>query len=163
MIKARYPRGKVFLAFFLCPMVVGGIAGVIKTVTVFAHLIDTPKLLGEVRGGELLLMPFLAPFLAQLVFCLPFLFFALAIALMRVRKTALNCLLVALAGAGVAAGWMFWFVLLVVRNNDINGGEISDYWLELSVSFLASMASCWLAARTFLPQQDSEDRAPDGQ
>jgi hypothetical protein len=153
---SAYPRRKVFLAFFLCPFVLGGIAGAIKTFALLAHLVSSPRLLGEVRGGELIMMPFLTPFLAQLVFFVPFFLFALTIALLRIRKTTLSCLLVALAGAGVATGWVLWFVLLVVNDKDIKGGGIADYLFDLLLVFLASMVTCWLAARFFLPLMDSD-------
>lgn len=63
-----YPRHKVFLAFFLCPLVLGFIAGIIRTVAVVAELVNNPKLLGSVRGIELLLMPFLTPLFIQLAY-----------------------------------------------------------------------------------------------
>ncbi|HEX4552162.1 hypothetical protein [Pseudomonas sp.] len=156
MSKTGYPHRRVFLAFLLCPFVLGFIGGIIKTITLLAHLVNTPKLLGEVRGGELVLMPLLAPFLAQLIFLLPFLILAGAISLLKIRRTTANCSRVALAGASVATGWVFCFVLLVVFDKDIKGGGISDYLMELSVVFFASLATCGFAARLFLPQENTD-------
>ncbi|MBK5530647.1 hypothetical protein JFT86_27315 [Pseudomonas sp. TH06] len=161
MSHTEYPRRRVFLAFLLCPFVLGFVGGVIKTITLLAHLVNTPKLLGEVRGGELVLMPFLAPFLAQLIFFLPFLFFATVITLLRVRRTAMSCFLVALSGASIATGWVLCFVLLVVRDTDIKGGGVSDYLIELSGVFFASLATCWFAARLFLPRKSSHTPSID--
>ncbi|MDI3274835.1 hypothetical protein [Pseudomonas sp. AL03] len=146
-----YPRRKVFLAFFLCPLVLGFIAGIIRTVAVLAELVSNPKLLGSVRGAELLLMPFLTPLLIQLAFFLPFLGYALAIALIKVKKTPRNCMVVSFLGSCIATSWVLLFISNVVQN--IKGAQYSDYVVELLILFVASMATCWLTAHFFLPEE----------
>ncbi|EJM86516.1 MULTISPECIES: hypothetical protein [unclassified Pseudomonas] len=150
MSEIIYPRRKVFLAFFLCPLMLGFIAGIIRTVTVLTELVSNPKLLGSVRGAELLLMPFLTPLLIQLAFFLPFLGYALVIVLIKVKKTLRNCMVVSFFGSCVAASWVFLFISNVVQN--IKGAQYSDYVVELLVLFAASMATCWLTAHFFLPE-----------
>lgn len=150
MSRIIYPRRKVFLAFFLCPLVLGFIAGVIRTVAVLAELVNNPKLLGSVRGAELLLMPFLTPILIQIVFFLPFLGYALAIALIKVKKTSRNCIAVSFFGSCITMLWVLLFISNVVQN--IKGAQYSDYVIELLMLFVASMATCWLTAYFFLPE-----------
>lgn len=145
-----YPRRKIFLAFFLCPLILGFIAGIIRTVAVLAELVNNPKLLGSVRGAELLLMPFLTPLLIQLAFFLPFLGYALAIALIEVKKTPRNCMVVSLFGSCIATLWVLLFISNVVQN--VKGAQYSDYVIELLILFVASMATCWLTAYFFLPE-----------
>ncbi|WP_123723010.1 MULTISPECIES: hypothetical protein [Pseudomonas] len=151
-----YPRRKVFLAFFLCPLVLGFIAGIIRTVAVLAELVSNPKLLGSVRGAELLLMPFLTPLLIQLAFFLPFLGYALAIALIKVNKTPRSCMVVSFLGSCIATSWVLLFISNVVQN--IKGAQYSDYIIELLMLFVASMATCWLTAHFFLPEESYEIR-----
>lgn len=146
-----YPRRKVFLAFFLCPLVLGFITVIIRTVAVLAELVSNPKLLGSVRGAELLLMPFLTPLLIQLAFFLPFLGYALAIALIKVKKTPHNCIVVSFLGSCIATSWVLLFISNVVQN--IKGAQYSDYVIELLILFVASMATCWLTAHFFLPEE----------
>ena len=151
-----YPRRKVFLAFFLCPLVLGFIVGIIRTVAVLAELVSNPKLLGSVRGAELLLMPFLTPLLIQLAFFLPFLGYALAIALIKVNKTPRSCMVVSFLGSCIATSWVLLFISNVVQN--IKGAQYSDYIIELLMLFVASMATCWLTAHFFLPEESYEIR-----
>lgn len=150
MKRSMYPRHKVFIAFFLCPLVLGFIAGVIKFMAVIVHLTSNPRLLGEVRGGELLLMPLMAPLIAQLLFLLPFLGFSLVVSLMRVRRTSRNCVLLALIGGGLSALWALLVLVVVARG--VSNLQLSDY-LEILMLFFASAVTCWLAARFFLPER----------
>ncbi|RON21742.1 hypothetical protein BK663_27720 [Pseudomonas lini] len=144
------------MAFFLCPLVLGFIAGIIRTVAVLAELVSNPKLLGSVRGAELLLMPFLTPLLIQLAFFLPFLGYALAIALIKVNKTPRSCMVVSFLGSCIATSWVLLFISNVVQN--IKGAQYSDYIIELLMLFVASMATCWLTAHFFLPEESYEIR-----
>lgn len=57
MTQASYPRGKVFMAFLLCPLIPGFIAGLVNSGLLVAHLATHPRLIGEVRG-----VAFNAPF-----------------------------------------------------------------------------------------------------
>lgn len=150
MSEVVYPRRKVFLAFFLCPLMLGFIVGIVRTVAVLTELVSNPKLLGSVRGGELLLMPFLTPLLIQLAFFLPFLGYALVIVLIKVKKTSLNCMVVSFFGSCVAVSWVLLFISNVVQN--IEGARYSDYVVEILVLFITSMATCGLTAYLFLPE-----------
>ncbi|WP_426204238.1 hypothetical protein [Pseudomonas sp. TWP3-1] len=150
MNKAAYPRLKVFLIFLFCPAVPGFIAGIVKTFATIAHIAMNPRLIGEVAGAQLMLMPFLAPVLAVLIFLIPFLFFSAVIALTKVMKTPRACMLIALSGASLATLWVMPFILAVVREHD--GAAVSDYAWEIVVLFLTSMATCWLTARLSLPE-----------
>ena len=151
MIAIKYPRRKVFSVFFFCPFVLGVFAGIYKFFTLLAHLVSNPGLLGEVKGVELLVMPIVTPFIAQVVFLPPFLGFALIIAWMRVGRTSRNCVLISLLGGFVAMLWMLLFVVVIVRN--VKGAQFSDYFFEMAMIFFASIATCWLAARFFLPDE----------
>jgi hypothetical protein len=150
MSEVNYPRRKVFMAFFFCPLVLGAIAGIVKFVALLAHLASTPRLLGEIRGAELLLMPLVAPFIAQVAFFPPFLGFALIIALMRVNRTPRNCVILSMAGGGLATLWAFLFVVAVVRG--VKSAQFLDYIFEMLMVFVASTVASWLAARFFLPE-----------
>jgi hypothetical protein len=145
----KYPRLKVFLAFLLCPLVPGFIASIIKTLATIFHLAMNPRLMGEVVGGELMLMPFLGPLLAEVVFLVPFLLFAMVIALMKVKRTGRSCSVIALSGAALATLWVTPFVLALV--SDVNGANFSDEMFGMVVLFVTAMATCWLTARFFLP------------
>lgn len=148
--KTAYPRLKVFLMFLLSPVVPGFIAGLVKTFTTIAHIAMNPRLIGEVAGAQLMLMPFLAPVLAFLIFLIPFLFFSAVIALTKVLKTPRACMLIALSGASLATLWVMPFILAVVLDHD--GAAFSDYAGGIAVLFLTSMATCWLTARLSLPE-----------
>lgn len=147
----KYPRRKVFTAFFFCPLVLGFFAGIYKFITALAHLVSNPKLLGEVRGGELLFIPIAAPIIAQVAFLPPFLGFALVIAWMKVNRTSRNCVLVSLLGGFIAMLWVLLFVMSIV--NSVKSAQFSDYFFEMIMIFLTSMATCWLAARFSLPDE----------
>ncbi len=144
-----YPRLKVFLAFLLCPLAPGFIAGLFKTIATVAHLAMNPRLMGEVAGAELMLMPFLGPVLAQVVFLVPFLLFSLVIASMKVKRTSRACSVIALSGAVLATLWVTPFIVAVVR--DVESAKFSDEIFGMVVLFVTSMATCWLTARFFLP------------
>lgn len=149
----KYPRYKVFAAFFFCPFVLGFMAGIYKFVTLLAHLVNTPGLLGEVKGIELVAMPFLVPFIVQVAFLPPFLVFALIIAWMKVGRTSRNCVLVSLSGALIA---MFWVLLfLAVIEGGISDAQFSDHFFEVAMISFASIVICWLAARFFLPAEEN--------
>lgn len=150
MSEMNYPRRKVFLAIFFCPLVLGFFAGIFKFVSLLAHLANTPRLLGEVRGGELLLMPVVAPLIAQVAFFLPFLGFALVVAWLKVNRTPRNCVVLSLVGGCLAMLWALLFVAAVVRG--VKSAQFSDYIFEMLMIFVASTATCWLAARFFLPK-----------
>lgn len=150
MSEKNYPRRKVFMTFFLCPLVLGFLAGIFKFFALLAHLTSTPRLLGEVRGAELLLMPVVAPLIAQVAFFLPFLGFALVVAWLKVSRTPWNCVVLSLAGGCLAILWSLLFITAVVRG--VKGAQFTDYILELLLIFIASTATCWLAARFFLPE-----------
>ncbi|MHC8298533.1 hypothetical protein [Pseudomonas sp. ZS1P83] len=150
MGELNYPRRKVFMAFFLCPLVLGFFAGIFKFVALLAHLASTPRLLGEVRGSELRLMPVVAPLIAQVVFFLPFLGFALVVAWLKVNRTPRNCVVLSLAGGCLAMLWALLFVTAVVRG--VKSARFLDYIFEMLMIFIASTATCWLAARFFLPE-----------
>ncbi|WP_185752767.1 hypothetical protein [Pseudomonas fluorescens] len=150
MSEINYPRRKVFMAFFLCPLVLGFFAGIFKFVALLAHLASTPRLLGEVRGAELLLMPLVAPLIAQVAFFLPFLGFALMVAWLKVNRTPRNCVVLSLAGGCLAMLWALLFVTAVVRG--VKSAQFSDYIFEMLMIFIASTATCWLVARFFLPE-----------
>jgi len=145
----KYPRLKIFLAFFLCPLVPGFIGGIVKTLATIAHLAMNPRLMGEVVGGELMLMPFLGPVLAQVVFLVPFLLFPLVIVAMKVKRTNRACSVIALSGASLATLWVIPFVIAMVR--DIERARFSDEVFGLVVLFVTALATCWLTARFFLP------------
>ncbi|WP_432216916.1 hypothetical protein ACREYJ_16010 [Pseudomonas kribbensis] len=145
----KYPRLKVFLAILLCPLVPGFIASIIKTLATIFHLTMNPRLMGEVVGGELMLMPFLGPLLAEVIFLVPFLVFAMVIALMKIKRTNRACSVIALAGAALAILWVTPFVLAVV--SDVKGATFSDEMFGMVVLFVTAMATCWLTARFFLP------------
>ncbi len=145
----KYSRLKVFLAFLLCPLVPGFIASIIKTLAMIFHLTMNPRLMGEVVGRELMLMPFLGPLLAEVIFLVPFLVFAMVIALMKVKRTNRACSVIALAGAALAILWVPPFVLAVV--SDVKGATFSDEMFGMVVLFVTAMATCWLTARFFLP------------
>ncbi|EJM56742.1 hypothetical protein [Pseudomonas sp. GM48] len=98
MSKVSYPRRKVFFAFFFCPLMLGLIVGVVKFVALLVHLASNARLMGEVRGTELVLMPIAAPLIAQVVFLLPFLGFAALIALKKIHRTTRNCVVISLTG-----------------------------------------------------------------
>ncbi|WP_433770603.1 hypothetical protein [Pseudomonas putida] len=151
MSEISYPRRKVFIAFFLCPLVLGFFAGIYKFVALLAHLVSTPRLLGEVRGGELLLMPVAVPLIAQVAFLPPFLVLALVIARMKVCRTSRSCVLISLAGGFLAMSWSLLFVVAVVRH--VKNAQFSDYLFEMLIIFVATSVTCWLAARFFLPVQ----------
>ncbi|UQS16683.1 hypothetical protein [Pseudomonas sp. HS6] len=149
MNEVKYPRLKVFLAFLLCPLVPGFIASIIKTLATIFHLAMNPRLMGEVVGGELMLMPFLGPVLAEAVFLVPFLLFAMVIALMKVKRTSRACSVIALSGAVLATLWVTPFVLAVL--SDVKGASFSEEISGMVVLFVTAMATCWLTARFFLP------------
>ncbi|WP_347904659.1 hypothetical protein [Pseudomonas purpurea] len=150
MSEINYPRRKVFMAFFLCPLVLGFFAGIFKFVTLIAHLASNPRLLGEVRGAELLLMPVVAPLIAQVAFFLPFLGFALVVAWLKVNRSPRNCVVLSLVGGCLTTLWALLFITVVVRS--VEGAQFSDYIIEMFMVFVASTATCWLAARFFLPE-----------
>ena len=145
----NYPRRKVFSVFFFCPLVMGFFVGIYNFVTLLAHLVNNPRLLGEVRGGELLLMPILTPVIVQVAFLPPVLGFALVIAWRKVIRTSRNCLLVSLAGGLVAILWTLLFLVVIVGT--VKSAQFSDYFFELTMIFFTSVVTCWLAARFFLP------------
>lgn len=150
MSEVNYPHRKVFMAFFFCPLVLGFIAGIVKFVALLAHLASTPRLLGEVRGAELLLIPVVAPLIAQVAFLLPFLGFALMVSLMQVSRTPRNCVILSMAGGCLATLWALLFVAAVVRG--VKSAQFSDYIFEMLMVFVASTVTSWLVARFFLPE-----------
>lgn len=147
----NYPRRKVFTVFFLCPFVLGFFAGIFKFFALLVHLGNNPRLLGEVRGLELILMPVVAPVIAQLAFLPPFLVFALIIAWVKVNRTSRNCMLVSVSGGFVATAWALLFVAAVVNHTET--ARLSDYGLEMATIFFGSVVACWVAARFFLPDE----------
>ncbi|WP_282357011.1 MULTISPECIES: hypothetical protein [Pseudomonas] len=153
-----YPRLKVFLAFLFCPLVPGFIAGIIKTIATLAHVAMNPRLIGEVAGAQLLLMPFLAPLLAQAIFLLPFLIFSAVIALMKINRTQRNCTVIALSGACLATLWVVPFIYAVLH--DAKGADIAEELIGLATLFATAIASCWLTARLFLPDPADLDILP---
>ncbi|WP_262382368.1 hypothetical protein [Pseudomonas protegens] len=153
MSAAAYPRRRVFMAFFFCPLVLGLVFGAFKFVTLLAHLASNPRLLGEVRGGELLLMPVLAPLVAQVAFLLPFLVFALGVTLLKVYHSPRACAVLALVGASVASLWALIFIALVVHG--VKKAQFADYQVEMLVLFVAACLTCWLAASLFLPESNA--------
>lgn len=96
-----------------------------------------------------MLMPFLGPLLAEAVFLLPFLLFAMVIALMKVKRTSRSCSVIALSGAALATLWVTPFVLAAV--SDVEDATFSDEMFGMVVLFVTAMATCWLTARFFLP------------
>jgi uncharacterized membrane protein len=79
-------------------LMLGLIVGVVKFVALLVHLASNARLMGEVRGTELVLMPIAAPLIAQVVFLLPFLGFAALIALKKIHRTTRNCVVISLTG-----------------------------------------------------------------
>ncbi|MFJ7142000.1 hypothetical protein [Pseudomonas protegens] len=152
MSAAAYPRRRVFLAFFLCPLALGLVVGVLKFVTLLAHLVSNPRLLGEVRGGELMLMPLVGPLVAQVAFLLPFLVFALVVALLKVNRSPRTCAVLALVGGSLATLWALMFIAMVVRG--VKKAQFADYQVEMLVLFVVASLICWLTARLFLPLQE---------
>ncbi|MCY7259949.1 hypothetical protein [Pseudomonas protegens] len=154
MTEAGYPRFKVFIVFLLCPLVPGLIAGLVNSVLLVAHVATHPRLIGEVRGGEILLMPLLAPLVVVLVFFLPLFGLALGVALLKVRRSAFNCNALALLGSGVATSWVLLFIREVVNYSE--KARYGDYWPVLLLVFLAALMTCWSTARLFLPERLKE-------
>lgn len=157
MTEVRYPRFKVFMSFILCPLVPGFVAGLINSVLLVAHMATHPRLIGEVRGGEILLMPLLMPLVAVLVFFLPLLGLALGASLLKVRRSARSCNALALLGAVLATGWVALFIREVVTHSA--RARYDDYWLGLFLVFLAALVTCWSTARLFLPPRLQEPRS----
>lgn len=153
MTPASYPRGKVFLAFLLCPLVPGFIAGLVNSGLMLAHLATHPRLIGEVRGGEILLMPLLTPLVAFLVFLLPMFVLALGVVLLKVRRSAFSCNVLALLGSVMVTGWVLLFIRAVV--NGVERARYADYLPGMLLLWLAAAVTCWLTARCFLPSPDS--------
>ena len=147
MSAIKYPRRKVFFVFLLCPFVLGFFAGIYKFVTLLAHLVSAPSVLGEVRGLELFFMPIIAPFIAQLAFFPPFLGFALVIAWMKVSRTSRSCVVISLVGGSIAMFWGLLFVMVIVSG--VRRAQFSDYFPEMAMIFFSSIITCWLAARFF--------------
>lgn len=149
MSELKYPRRKVFSVFFFCPFFLGLLAGIYKFFSLLAHLVNNPKLFGEVRGLELFLMPILAPVVSQLAFLPPFLIFAVVIAWMKVCRTSRNCVFVSLLGGLIATFWMLLFVVII--EGRVKSSQFSDYISEMAIVFFTSSVMCWFAARFFLP------------
>lgn len=154
-----YPRRRVFLGFFFCPLVAGLVAGLYQFVALLAHLASNPRLIGEVRGGELMLVPILAPLMAQLLFLLPALGLALTVMLLKVRRSPRACGVLALVGGSLAALWVLPLIALVVRHSGKVG--FSDYQLELLVLFGLGALTCGLAALCFLPGRHLGSPVPE--
>ena len=153
MTQASYPRGKVFMAFLLCPLIPGFIAGLVNSGLLLAHLASHPRLIGEVRGGEILLMPLLTPLLAFLVFLLPLFALALGVVLLKVRRSAFSCNALGLIGSVMMTGWVLLFIRAVV--NGVARARYADYLPGMLLLLLTAAVTCWLTARCFLPAPDS--------
>lgn len=151
MTEVRYPRFKVFMIFILCPLVPGFVAGLINSVLLVAHIATHPRLIGEVHGAEILLMPLLTPLVAVVVFFLPLFGLALGVSLLKVRRSARSCNALALLGAVLATGWVSLFIHEVVTHSE--RARYEDYWLGVFVVFLAALVTCWSTARLFLPKK----------
>ncbi|MGC5702724.1 hypothetical protein J4P02_21200 [Pseudomonas sp. NFXW11] len=160
MSAGGYPRLKVFMAFILCPLVPGLIAGLVQVGLLLAHLASNPRLLGEVRGAEIMLMPLLAPVVAVLVFLLPLFCLALAVALIGVRRSVFSCRALGLIGGVVAISWVMLFIRAVV--NDIATASYGDYLPGVVLLFVAATLTCWATARFFLPAAEPEIGAMAG-
>jgi len=145
-----YPRRRVFWAFFFCPLAAGGGIGIVKFLYFLAHLVSTPKLIGEVRVEEFFIMPIVLPLVAQLGFFLPFSAFAMVVSLMEVYKRPRTCTLVGLVGGSLATVWSLLFVVVVALG--LKNAHLASYVVEMLVIFLGSTVTCWLAAIFFLPE-----------
>lgn len=118
MYKSSYPRRKVFFALFLCPLIFGFFIAVVRFIYFLVWLISAPQLLGEVSGGELILMPLLVPLIAQLGFMLPFLAFAMLVSSIGIYKSPRSCLVIALVGGGLAICCLLLPWRLVLRTHN---------------------------------------------
>lgn len=151
MSDVLYPRRKVFFALFLSPLIVGLFAGGIEVLLSISDFVGNPRLLGVVSRTEIILMPLVTPALIQLVYTPPFLVYAVAVVLFKVKKSPRNCFFVALVGSVLATIWSFLLVVGVVET--VVGAKYSNYSIGLLVLFFFVLAICWFAAVYSLPEK----------
>ncbi|MHC8360633.1 hypothetical protein ACYZUA_09985 [Pseudomonas sp. LS2P72] len=150
MREINYPRRKVFMAFFFCPLVLGFFADIFKFVALLAHLASTPRFGRGKERGTTVAAGGGSTHRAGGIFFLPFLGFALVVTWLKINRTPRNCVVLSLAGSCLAMLWALLFVAAVVHG--VKSAKFSDYIFEMLMISVASTATCWLAARFFLPE-----------
>ena len=155
----KYPHLKVFFAFWFMPFVFGLAAGPVVFVAMVAQLFSNPRALGEVHGLELWMTFVTTPVLAQLVYLLPALGFALFVTLCAFRKGRRAYKIIALSGGAVA---FLWLTMLdyVVRRGSAKGFVFADNALALISAFFIGAAACVVMALIVLPEPTDGDETP---
>ncbi|AIR88836.1 hypothetical protein [Pseudomonas cremoricolorata] len=156
----HYPRRKVFFAFLLCPFFAGLALVPFILISVMVAVFSKPKLIGEVRAGELFSLFLVMPLLAQLLFLIPAFVIGLWISMRKVEGCRRNYLTIALAGAGVALGWSL-AMLLIISSGREEGGVV-EQMLSLLPGFVMSAVTLGLTAFWFLPKRLSGEAVNQG-
>ena len=147
----KYPHLKVFFAFWFMPFVFGLAAGPVVFVATLAQLFSNPRALGEVHGLELWMVFVTTPILAQVVYLLPALGFALYATLCAFSKGRRTYTIIGLSGGAVAFVWLTWLDYLVMRGS-AKGFVFTDNALALISAFFIGAAACALMALIALPE-----------
>ncbi|APC15418.1 hypothetical protein BLL42_06640 [Pseudomonas frederiksbergensis] len=153
MSNGRYPSMRVFTVFVLCPLLTGFVVGIVALIVTIFHLVSNPRLLGEVRGAESMLVLVMAPLMAELVFIIPFSVFGFFVVVQKVRKTASALRAISIIGGSVASLWGLLIILV------INGGGqktyISGYGFLLVAVFFVAMLFTGFSAYFVLPEKNT--------
>lgn len=155
MNSSKYPYLKVFFAFWFTPLAVGVVASPVVFEATLAQLFSNPRALGEVVGLELWMVFFSTPVLAQLVYLVPALGFALFVTLCAFRKGRRAYKIIALSGGTVAFLWITWLASVVLRKSD--GFWFADNALPLISAFIIGAVGCGLMAFIVLPAPPGVD------
>ncbi|MBJ2246478.1 hypothetical protein [Pseudomonas haemolytica] len=150
MTSSTYPRIKVFFAFLLCPFFAGLVAVPLMLISIMVTVFENSSLIGEVRGGEVFSLFITIPLMAQLIFFLPSLVFALSLVFIKPVGGFKVYVVVSVVGAIVSSVWMFGVVFFFI--NKVENYQIMRNIFPVVLSFLLGGGSTWAAAYWFLPQ-----------
>ena len=155
----KYPRWKVFLTLLFCPLFVGFAAIPVLLVRQLAALFSQPRLLGEVRGGEVLVGLMMTPLVVELVFLIPFLVFALWVSLRKTRLSSRQSWYrLAIAGGGLST---LWTLALAVAINASAKKPVIDYSWWIAVLFVVSTLAVGLLTKLVLPNTAELSTPPE--
>ncbi|RZI32299.1 MULTISPECIES: hypothetical protein [Pseudomonas] len=146
-----YPSIKVFFAFLLIPFFAGLAAVPFMLISIIVTVVENSSLIGEVRGGEVFSLFITVPLMAQLVFFIPALGFAISLILIKPKGGFKAYLVISIVGAFVSSIWMLGVIFFFISK--VEGYQIARNIFPMVLSFLLGGSATWVAAYCFLPQR----------
>ncbi len=150
-----YPRIKVFFAFMLCPFFSGLAAVPLMLISILITVFKNSSLIGEVRGSEVFSLFITIPLMAQLIFFLPALVFALILIIVKPVGSFRAYLMISIVGAVVSSVWMFGVVFFFISK--VENYHLMRNMFPVFLSFLLGGCSTLAAAYWVLPKRIFSD------